>query len=94
MSCHFGAVDAFCCAANNAMIVASIPGDTELPAEKSGKKPATDWLAVHQAERSLDTTVDPELLYLEDMSVGDRWLSQWREISCTVSSPSFEIRTL
>jgi 3-hydroxybutyryl-CoA dehydratase len=62
------------------MIVASLPGDTELPAEKSQKKP--DWMAVHQAEH-LDTSADGELLYLEDMSAGDRWISQWREITST-----------
>lgn len=63
------------------MIVAFLPGDTELAAEKSQKKPAIEWMAVHQAEQPLETTVDPELLYLEDMNVGDRWLSAWREIT-------------
>lgn len=63
------------------MIVPSLPGDTELPAEKSQKKPALEWMAVHQAEQSSETTVDGELLYLEDIKVGDRWLSQWREIT-------------
>jgi 3-hydroxybutyryl-CoA dehydratase len=52
-----------------------------LPRKKSQKKPALNWLAVHEAERSLQTTIDPELLYLEDMNVGDSWLSAWREIT-------------
>jgi 3-hydroxybutyryl-CoA dehydratase len=29
----------------------------------------------------LETTTDTEPLYLEDMNVGDRWLSPWREIT-------------
>lgn len=29
----------------------------------------------------MEISTDNELLYLEDMQVGDRWLSQWREIT-------------
>ncbi|WP_246146088.1 MaoC family dehydratase [Rubripirellula lacrimiformis] len=29
----------------------------------------------------MEITTDKELIYLEDMKVGDRWMSQWREIS-------------
>lgn len=38
-------------------------------------------MAVHQAEQALEASVNAELLYLEDMNVGDRWLSKWREIT-------------
>lgn len=32
-------------------------------------------------ERSLEPTTENALLYFEDLQVGDRWLSEWREIT-------------
>ena len=29
----------------------------------------------------MDTTTDTQPLYVEDMTVGDRWLSEWREVT-------------
>lgn len=38
-------------------------------------------LPLHQDQTSLDTSAETQPLYLEDMNVGDRWYSDWREIT-------------
>lgn len=45
------------------------------------KKPPKSLPNLHQAERSLETSADTQPLYLEDMNVGDQWLSALRVIT-------------
>lgn len=63
------------------MIVASLLIRSEL-VERSHLIAATLLSASNSDERSLETsTTSTDPLYLEDMQVGDRWISDWREIT-------------
>lgn len=44
-------------------------------------RPSNEFNLLLLLEPTLEISTDNDLLYLEDMQVGDRWLSQWREIT-------------
>ncbi len=63
------------------MIVPSQPDETESRPKRLSQVPAPTRLVIHQAEGSLEPSAETEPLYLEDMKVGDRWLSNSRKIT-------------
>lgn len=63
------------------MIVSSQGGDTELAGKRSLADVERPMSGSSSKKRSMDKSADNEPLYLEDMNVGDRWLSESREIT-------------
>lgn len=63
------------------MIVPSQPSDTELACTRRLTDNGHGRAALHQRERSLEISAGSAPMYLEDINVGDRWLSAWREIT-------------
>ena len=48
---------------------------------RSSSKAPVEALVLNKDETALETTTQTERLFLEDMNVGDRWESGWREIT-------------
>jgi acyl dehydratase len=65
----------------DSMIVHSQPGDTELARKRSVPHVNQPMAGSSLGKQTLETSADTEPLYLEDMNVGDRWLSESREIT-------------